>query len=376
MAESSVANLRRAFKYRLYPSKQQEAVLGTLLATARHLYNDALEQRRDAWKSHKVSINYYDQAAQLAEARSEFEELRALPAQAGQNVLHRLQVAFDAFFRRLKRGETPGYPRFQGVDRFDSITFPQYPYGVRLLDRKLRVQNVGEVSIRLHRPIEGRIKTVTLKREADKWFAVFSCDDVPARAYLPVTAEVGIDVGLNSFATFSTGEKIENPRWFRKSEARLAEAQRSLGSKKKGSNQRHKAKVRLARLHAKVANQRRDFLHKLAHRIVSENALIVVEDLEPKKMAERAPRGMAKSIHDAAWSMFFRFLVEKAEEAARCFLRVLPRGTTYTCSSCGRTRVMTLADRIFSCLCGLVIDRDLNSSLNILRVGRTLQALA
>lgn len=376
MAEPSVTGLRRAFKFRLFPSKSQSGILETLLTTASHLYNDALEQRRNAWKAHKVSLNFYDQSAQLTEARAEFEELRALPAQVGQDVLHRLQKAFDAFFRRIRSGETPGYPRFRGVDRYDSITFPQYLYGVKLLDSKLHVQNVGEVRIRLHRPIEGRIKTVTIKREAGRWFAIFSCDQVQARAYPEATAEVGIDVGLNSFATFSTGEKVDNPRWYRKAEERLSEAQRSLGSKKKGSNRRHKAKQRLARLHAKVANQRRDFLHKLAHRIVSENALIAVEDLEPQKMIEHSPTGLAKSIHDAAWSMFFRFLLEKAEEAARCFLKVPPRGTTYTCSRCGRTRFMLLSQRVFKCLCGLVMDRDTNSSLNILRLGRSLQALA
>jgi putative transposase len=376
MAETNVAGFRRSFKYRLCPSKRQEAVLGSLIDAARHLYNDALEQRRDAWKARKVSVNLYTQSAQLTDARAEFEELRALPAQVGQDVLHRLQSAFDGFFRRLRRGETPGYPRFQGRDRFDSITFPQYPCGVRLLDRKIRVQNVGDLRIRLHRPVEGSIKTVTLKRETGKWFAVFSCDQVSARAYPSATAEIGIDMGLESFATLSTGEKIENPRWFRASETRLAEAQRSLERKKKGGNRRRKAKQCVARLHAKIANQRRDFQHKLSHQIVSENALIAVEDLEPGRMAERAPSGLSKSIHDASWSMFFLMLASKAAEAGREFVKVPPRGTSSTCSRCGAIKAKALSERTHECPCGLVLDRDINASLNILRLGRSLQASA
>lgn len=241
---------------------------------------------------------------------------------------------------------------------------------------RLYIQNVGKIKVRLHRPIEGEIKTVAIKREAGKWFVVFSCNKVPARAYPVTTAEVGIDMGLESFAALSTGEKIENPRWFRASENRLAKAQKSLERKKKGSNRRRKDKQKVARLHAKVTNQRQDFQHKLSHRIVSENSLIAVENLAPGRMAERASTGMAKSIHDAAWASFILMLAYKAEEAGRLLVKVNPRGTSQTCSQCGTVVPKTLSDRVHLCSCGLVLDRDINASLNILSLGRGLQAFA
>jgi len=365
--------MRRAFKYRLYPTKAQKVVLDDLLTGARCLYNAALEQRRMAWTDRRLSLNYYDQAAQLKEARDADERLKLLNYSACQDVLRRLQKAFDAFFQRIKRGEMPGYPRFKSSGRFDSITFPAYGDGVKL-SKQLRVQSVGDVKIKLHRPIEGKIKTVTLKREAGDWYAVFSCDEVPARAYPQASAEVGIDMGLTSFATLSTGEKIKNPRWYRRTEKRIADAQRSLSRKKRGSKRRTKAKHLLSRLRAKEKNQRNDFQHKLAHRIVFENAVIVVEDLNPKEMSEKSSTGLAKSIQDAAWARFLSILGAKAEEAARRFVRVPPRGTSSTCSRCGALRQKALSERLYECPCGLVLDRDANASLNILRLGRSLQA--
>lgn len=364
--------MRRAFKYRLYPTKAQKIVLNDLLDAARRLYNAALEQRRWMYRDHGISVSYFAQAAQLKEARDADEKLKLLNYSACQDVLRRLQKVFDGFFRRIKRGETPGYPRFKGADRFDSVTFPSYGDGVKL-SKKLYVQNVGLIKIKLHRPVEGKIKTVTLKREAGKWYAVFSCDNVPARAYPFTENEVGIDMGLETFATLSTGEKIENPRWYRRTEKRLAEAQRKLTRKQKKSKRRQKARERVARLHAKVANQRRDFQHKLAHRIVSENNFIAVEDLRPSEMVKDGFKGHNKSRNDAAWAAFLRILSGKAEEAARILVRVPPAGTSSTCFQCGTYRKKDLSERMHSCVCGLVLDRDLHASLNILRLGRSLR---
>lgn len=364
--------MRRAFKFRLYPTKAQERVLDALLDGAHDLYNAALQQRRDAWSGQRKSINYLYQAAELKETRDADDRLKLLNYSACQDVLRRLQKAFDAFFRRVKRGETPGYPRFKARDRYGSVTFPSYGDGIRL-DKRLYVQSVGDVKIKLHRPVEGKIKTVSVKREAGRWCAVFSCDEVPARAYPAATAEVGIDVGLTSFATLSTSEKVENPRWYRKTEKRLAEAQRKLTSKQKKSKRRRKAKARLARLHAKAANQRGDFQHKLAKRIVSENRLIAVEDLKPSEMVSGARRGIAKSIHDAAWAAFLAILSGKAEEAGRILVKVPPTGTSSTCFKCGEYRKKELSERTHSCPCGFVLDRDLHASLNILRLGRSLR---
>jgi putative transposase len=364
--------VRRSYKYRLYPNKAQKIVLNDLLTGARRLYNAALEHRRWMYLDHGISVGYLDQARELKEARDADNQLKLLNYSACQDVLRRLQKAFDAFFRRLQQGETPGYPRFKGADRFDSVTFPAYGDGVKLSER-LYVQNVGWLKIKLHRRVEGKIKTVTLKREAGAWYAIMSCDDVSARSYPPATAEVGIDLGLESFATLSTGEKIENPRWYRKTEARLQGAQREVSRKKRGSRRRQKAKRRLARLLAKVANQRRDFHHQVAHRLVSENRLISVEDLAPREMVSEPSRGLSKSILDASWSGFLSILAAKAEEAGRRFVKVPPRGTSSTCFRCGAYRKKRLSERTHSCECGLVLDRDIHAAHNILRLGRSLQ---
>ena len=364
--------MRRSYKYRLYPNRAQRIGLNDLLTGARRLYNAALEQRRWMWRDHRISVGYLDQAAQLKEARDADETLRLLNYSACQEMLRRLQRSFDAFFRRIKNGENPGYPRFKSADRFDSVTFPSCGDGVKLSE-KLYVQNVGGIRIKLHRAVQGKVKTVTLKHEAGDWYAVFSCDDVPARSYPLADSEVGVDMGLERFATLSTGEKIENPRWYRKAEARLKKAQRALSRKKRGSKRRQKGKRRVARLHAKTANQRRDFQHKLARRIISENRLISVEDLAPKEMVSGTPGGMAKSIQDASWARFLSILEAKAEEAGRRFVRVPPRGTSSTCFRCGTYRKKPLSERVHSCACGLELDRDVHAALNILRLGRSLQ---
>jgi putative transposase len=366
--------MRRAFRYRLYPNRTQARVLAALLDGARSLYNAALEQRITEWRWHRRSLHYFDQCKELKATRDADATLSLLNYSCCQDVLRRLHKAFDAFFRRCKAGETPGYPRFKGKDRFNSITFPNPSKsdGVKLGLSKLYVQSAGAIRIKLHRPAEGRIKTVTLRREpSGHWYACCSCDDVPARTYpAPIHDEVGIDMGLTTFATFTNREPAENSRWYRKTEEKLADAQRVLATKAKGTGARRKAKLRVARLHEKAANQRRDFQHKLAHEIVSENAHISVEDLHPNEMVEKSPAGLRKSILDAAWRSFLVMLSCKAEEAGRTFVRVPPRGTSSTCSRCGAFRQKTLDERVHRCDCGLVMDRDLNAALNILALGR------
>lgn len=364
--------VRRAFKYRIYPSKAQASLFSSWLEICWELYNGVIEERREAWRC-GISVTFKTQSAQLPEIKKIRPEIETLYSQVLQNVLHRVDFAFQAFFRRVKNGEIPGYPRFKSRDRYDSFTFPQnIAFSVR--GKLLRLSKLGHVKIKLHRPIEGTPKTCSIKREAGKWYAVFSCDDVPARDFPFTENEVGIDVGIESFAALSTGEKVENPRWYRKTEEGLADAQRELSRRKRGSNRRAKARRGLARLHAKAKNQRQDFHHKLAHRIVSDNALIAVEDLSVREMIEKSPSGMKKSISDAGWSGFMAILGAKAEEAGRRFVKVPPRGTSSTCSECGAFRQKTLSERTHRCEnCGLMLDRDVNASLNILRLGRSLR---
>ena len=369
--------MRRAFKYRLYPTRDQERQLREWLRLCQELYNAALEERREAWK-HGVSIKFADQCRQLPEIKQLRPECARVYAQVLQNALRRLNEAFERFFERVKRGVKPGYPRFKKRDRYPSLTWPQAPGFSLQGTKRLRLSGIGEVRIKLHRPVEGRPKTCTVKCEAGKWYAVFSCDHVESRKVLyPVPdREVGLDVGLESFATLSSGEKIPNPRWFRKTEDQLARAQCELSRKKRGSRRRAKAKLQVARLHEKARRQREDFQHQLANRLVSENTLIVVEDLQIQGLVEQSSNGLAKSILDAAWGSFLSKLAGKAEEAGRLFVKIPPRGTSSTCSACGAIRPKELSERTHECPCGLRLDRDLNASLNILGLGRSLQASA
>ena len=370
--------MRRAFKYRLYPTPKQAQALRTLLLAARTLYNAALEQRRYAWTAHRTSPGYLKQAAQLKEARDADPGLKLLNYSACQNILRRLEKAFQAFSRRVKEGEAPGYPRFKAAHRFGSIEFPKVGDGVKP-GKRLYVQNVGEIKIKLHRPIGGTIKTMTLKRSRlGKWYAVFSCDDVEPRRYPEAEGAVGLDLGLQSYVALSTGERVENPRWYRRTENRLKRAQESLSRTKRGSRRRERARRSVAKLSEKAGNQRRDFQHQLAFRLVKRYATLVVEDLKPLGMVKHASRGLAKSIQDASWASFVLILSSKAEEAGRKIIKVRPEGTSSRCSRCGRSKPKPLSERVHRCTCGLCLDRDVNAARNILALGlgRSLQASA
>lgn len=364
--------MRRAFKFRLYPTRRQAEALDGQLHATQQLYNAALEQRRTVWQSRRKSISVYDQKRELPDLRRSDAGLGLVHTHACQEVLFRLDRAFRAFFRRVKTGETPGYPRFKGLERWASLTFSEYGNGAALVDGRLRVFGIGDIKLKLHRPITGTIKTVTLKRSCrGHWSAIFSCDAVPMRLFTAATAEVGLDVGLMSFAMLSTGDSIENPRWYRKTEEHLGAAQRMLSAKARGTVARQTARQCVARLHEKIREQRRDFHHKTALTLVQRHAAIAVEDLNTKGLIEHSPTGLAKSITDAAWGQFLAILCAKAEEAGRRFAKVPPRGTSSTCSSCGRTESKALSERVHACPCGLVLDRDHNAALNILRLGRS-----
>ena len=358
--------MRKTFRYRLYPTREQADALNHQIDEACRLYNAALQERRDAWRTARKSLGYYEQANQLRDIRADGSTDLA-NFSCCQDVLRRLDKAFAGFFRRHKAGQKAGYPRFRSRHRYDSITFPSYGDGCRLLEhRRLRVQGVGEVAVRLHRPLDGRVKTVSVKREAGQWFVLFSveCDTAP----LPESAEsVGIDVGLTTFATLSDGTEIQNPRFFREGQRRLRVAQRRVARRKKGSHSRRKAVRLLQRAHVHIRNQRQDFAHKAARSIADRYGLIAVEDLNIKGLAGSM---LAKSVHDAAWGMFLSHLSDKAECAGRTFVRVDPRNTTQACSGCGSIVPKALSQRQHCCPdCGLSMGRDLNAAKNILRLG-------
>jgi putative transposase len=368
--------VRRSYKYRLYPNRSQAQVLDAMLESHRRLYNLALRERRDVYEVEKRSVSYGEQSGRFKETRKVVPSFTALNFSSAQATLRRLDKAFKSFFRRVKSGDAPGYPRFKPEDRFRSVEFPSYGDGCRLKETgssaKLYLQNIGHIKVKLHRPVEGTIKTVSVKRACGKWYVIFSCDFGDAPEPTGDGAAVGIDLGLKAFIVTSDGESVESPRYYRESQKKLRRAQRSVSRKKKGSGRRRKAREQVARLHEKTANQRRDFHHKQARRLVDTHGLITHEALNIKGIARAR---LAKATHDAGWASFLNILSYKAEEAGTRVVAVDPRNTTQACSACGALPEIkkALSERVHVCPCGYVADRDVNAALNILRLGRSLQ---
>lgn len=361
----------KSYKFRMYPTKNQTVGLISTLNTCRHLYNDSLAERRDQAKFNKIVsdwqlfpwghpewINYYNQAADLTKNKTEYQKL--VYSQVLQNVLKRVERSFKNFFRGA------GYPRFQGRNRYDSFTYPQKGFEITG-DGKLKLSKIGEVRIFKHRDIEGQIKTCTVNRDVDNWYVTFACEVKPQQ--LKKTGEsIGIDVGLKSLVTLSNGEQIEPPQYLRQSEKKLAKAQRDLSRKKKGSKNRNKQRIEVARIHGKIKNQRKDFAHKLSRTLVNTYDTIVFEKLQITNMVKN--HHLAKSISDAGWGQLVDFTKFKAEWAGRVVQQVDPRNTSKECSKCGHIQDMPLSQRTYSCPeCGNVIDRDHNAAINIKRKG-------
>jgi len=362
--------MKKAFKFRIYPTKGQESTLTEWLNTCRILYNLSLSERKEAYELDKSSINYYDQANALKEGKRGNGYLNAVHSQVLQEVLKRLDKAFQNFFRRVKRGEKPGYPRFKAEDRFNSFTFPQS--GFKIEAGKLVLSKIGAIKLVQHReiPAEGIIKTCAIKRAVDQWYVSFTIElpDVETEMPIGIKTAVGIDLGLTDMATLSTGEKIDNPKWLRGSEKKLAKEQRRLALKKRGSSNRKKQKAIVGMVHRKIRNQRNDFHHKISNGLVADYDLIVFEDLLVRNMVKN--KYLAKSISDAGWNELVSFVSYKAEEAGKMVELVNPNGTSQLCSGCGAEVRKSLAVRTHRCPhCGLVMDRDENAAINILNRG-------
>jgi putative transposase len=363
--------MRKTFKYRLYPTSAQRTALEKQLDCCRWVYNKALETRRDTWQNEGKGLSCYDTVKMLPEWKEAEPWLKQGHAQAMQEALQRLDLAFQAFFRRVKNGENPGYPRFRGHDRYDSFTYPQEKGNWRFLDNgRVRLSKIGHVKIKLHRPIVGTAKTLTIRRDSlGNWYACFSCEFTP-EPLPPVPAVVGVDMGLESFATLSTGEKIENPRFFRHDEKALAKAQRRLSKAEKGTPEYRKHKRVVQHVHERVANRRRDFAHKLSRQLVNGYQFIAFENLDIQEMQAKGWHGLNKSIGDAAWNQLIQYTTHKAEWAGRRVVTVDPRNTSKMCSGCGALVDKDLSVRVHSCPhCGLELDRDHNAALNILGRG-------
>lgn len=358
--------VRKSFQFRLHPTKAQAKLLQTQLDECRWLYNELLSQRKLSHEELNISLSKYQQLMFLPLLKEERPSLKIVHSQVLQNIVDRLDKGFQSFFRRCKTGEKPGLPRFRGIHRYDSFCYPQS--GFTLLGKEISLSKIGRIRIKMHRPIEGEIKTCTIKKTAaGEWDISLSCE-VRAIPLEPKTEAIAIDVGIESFATFSNGEKIENPRFFRKGEKALAKAQRKLSKFEKGTKERRKAGKVVARIHERIKNQRKDFCHKETRKIVDQYQYICIEDLDIKHMMEKSH--FAKSIVDASWNQFRQFLTYKAAEAGRKLGVVNPAYTSQTCSQCGHLEPKKLTDREHRCSrCGYVAHRDFNAAQNILALG-------
>ena len=349
----------KAYKFRLYPNKEQTNRLEYTLSVCKNLYNDMLSDRIVTYKEGGVGLNYYDQQTLLKCMNLDIH------SQVAQDVLKRLDKAFKSFFRRVKNGETPGYPRFKSWNRYNSFTYPDS--GFRIIDNKLKLSKIGEIKINQHREIEGKIKTCTIKREVDQWYATFVVETPNKNNQLKLINEViGVDVGLNVLVTLSNGDKASPPKHYRQSEEKLVIASRKLSKKTLGSNNRNKQRLRVGRIHRKISNQRKDFNHKLSMKLVNAYDVIVFEQLQIKNMVRNSR--LAKSILDAAWGQLIQFTNYKAEEAGKEVVLVDPKNTSQNCSKCGKKVPKDLSVRIHNCpYCGLKLDRDHNAAINIMK---------
>ena len=391
--------MRRSFTFLLRPTAHQQVALTACLDDHRALYNAALEHRRTAYAKAKVSIRYGEQSADLKHIRADDADGQGRWSFSSQQAtLRRLDKAFAAFFARLKAGRTPGFPRFKGAGRFDTVEWPKDGDGCRWDSQPehptttyVRLQGVGHVRVHRHRPVRGTVKTIGVKREGSRWYVIVSCDDVSAEALPSTGGAVGIDLGVASLVTTSDGEHLANPRHLAASADRLAAAQRDLARKKRGSARRRKAVARLAALHATVRRQRLDSAHKAARALVGDYDVIVHEDLRIANLTRSASgtieapgrnvaqkSGLNRSILDAGWGVFVAILSHKAESAGRELIAVNPAHTSRTCARCGHVAKENRPTQAeFACTaCGHTAHADVNAAINILRAGLALREAA
>jgi putative transposase len=367
----SATTCRKMYQEKLRPTPAQERLLEDVLWRCRDLYNAGLEQRITAWQRRRVSLSRYDQEPELKDLRAEFPAYAAIHSHVLQEVLARLDRTYQAFFRRVRRGEKAGFPRFKGRNRFHSFTFKEYGHGARLDNGCLVLSKIGRISVHWSRPIEGTPKTITISHEAYGWYVAISCADVPVQPLPSTGQETGIDLGLESFATLANGQPIFTPRYYRKAQAYLRRCQRRVARRTKGSHRRRKTVALLAKAHQHIRNQRRDFHHQEARKLVTQYDTIYQEDLRVANMVRN--HHLAKSISDAGWSAFLAILTFKAAGAGKRVQAVNPAFTSQRCSGpgCGAIVTKGLSVRWHACpKCGTSLHRDHNAALNILRLGQ------
>lgn len=357
----------KSYKFRLYPNKTQARELERTLETHRRLYNDFLDDRIHCWECAGVSLNYAFQCRRFTILKRSNPHYQQVNSGSAQQTIRQLDMTFQAFFNRIIKGEKPGFPRFKGKGQFNSFRFGisgNHPNGFKLLDKKLRLQFIGTIRVKVHREMEGRVKSATIKRENSKWYVVFTCDLGDVHVPESTNPPVGIDLGVRHFLTTSEGEHVENPRPLETNLKELRRRQRSVSRKKKGSNSQKKAKNRVRDLHWHIANQRRDFHHKTAKKLTDSYGFIAAENLNIQGMVKS--RRLGHAVTDTGWGQFLTILGHKAESAGARLVLVNPQNTSQQCSNCGKIVQKDLSIRIHRCQCGTVLDRDVNAAKNIL----------
>jgi len=359
--------MHRTITYQILSGRRKDkARLLEMLESCRQLYNAALQERRDAWTKQQKSISYFDQCKEFTGIRAISKEYQQFSVDmVRMTTFRRLDKAFQAFFRRVKnQKKKSGYPRFKGKDRFNTLTFTNH--GWKIVGNKLKLQGIGWFRVSGKSKYDGNPVGLHIIHKADRWYARVFYDVGEAPKQKSSINGVGIDVGLKTFATLSNGKQIKHPKFLKASLDKLAKANQRLARRKHGSNRRKEAKRLLARTHLKIANQRKNFIHKVTRELINTYDGFAVEDLEVQKMVQ-GPKFLRRGIMDSGWSLFFSALAYKAEEAGMPVVKVNPRGTTQNCSNCGTLVRKGLADRWHSCsVCGLKMDRDLNAAKNIL----------
>ncbi len=371
----------RAYKFRLYPDSKRQSEIDERLILSQKLYNSILEKAKKSYeKDRKSKVNKSIFNGYMKEAVMENKDFLKIYSQSRQDIFIRVQKAYQNFFGRCKTNKgRKGFPRFKSKDRYDSFTYPQDNGSFSIEKNRLRVSRIGTMKIELHRKIEGKTKTLTIKKEAGNYYAIFTAvkDIIPPT--IKDTNPVGIDVGLETFAAFSDGTKIRKPQFARKKEKKLARWQRMVARRTKWdgrkkaklqSNNRGKAVEGLERTWQEINNQQNDYLHKITDKLTNSGyTSFAVEKLQIQNMVKN--HRFARSINSASWSRFIQLLSYKAESAGMKVYEVNPKDTSKTCSNCGNIQEMPLSERIFLCVkCGMQKDRDYNASINILNRAR------
>lgn len=358
----------RSYRYRIYPTKIQITTLNDILFTACQLYNHSLAYRRKKWKESRYSVNYYEQTSMWRDWRNEYEPLRILNASAGQQVLRRLDKAYREFLKGKR-----GYPRFRKTSRFNSVNFKP-GNGAQIKQNCLYIQHVGLIKVRWHRPLlDGELKNIIVLRKPSGWYVLFQIEAVDTQI-VNNNPDVGIDIGITHALALSDGTIIDSPRYLQQSLKKLRRQQRAISRKKKGSNRRKKAIKVVARQHEHIANQRLDFWHKVTSQLVSNYGCFYLEDMSLNFMLRN--QHLSGVSHDIGLGIFRSLLSYKVINAGALIKMVNPKNTSQNCSGCGCIVQKSLSVRVHICPeCGLILDRDVNSALNILLLGRSSQAL-